>query len=59
MIPRLGDGNNILSHQTVVAIRLENDSPFRGRKRNVTLDHICGYFPGLENDSPFRGRKRL
>ena len=55
MIPRLGDGNLIYHTILQIVDRLENDSPFRGRKR--VLASIVRAILGLENDSPFRGRK--
>ena len=58
MIPRLGDGNPEPPHSlSFLLLRLENDSPSRGRKltsSSVVLDHLT---MSLENDSPSRGRK--
>ena len=59
MIPRLGDGNFILTATSsgILESSLEIDSPSRGRKRKVA-DTVKNAVGRLEIDSPSRGRKR-
>ena len=56
MIPRLGDGNLAGMRTSSVMVRLENDSPSRGRKP-YQWKRRTGTQLSLENDSPSRGRK--
>ena len=58
MIPRLGDGNMRQRARDEGALRLENDSPSRGRKQYLlSWNPFEERFISLENDSPSRGRK--
>ena len=58
MIPRLGDGNKKSSgiSSLTKVLRLENDSPSRGRKLKSADEDTLSTC--LENDSPSRGRKK-
>ena len=58
MIPRLGDGNYVqVTLYTGFLLRLENDSPSRGRKQSIIIKRFLNLPNRLENDSPSRGRK--
>ena len=61
MIPRLGDGNyRILNNYLLFLIlRLEIDSPSRGRKPDLYTVATLVNKSCLEIDSPSRGRKLI